>query len=229
MMILPELEKPSRLHYFFFAVIVVAMLGMAVAMGVQSKRLVFLEQSLSVPPDESHIDALQMYQMDLSEQLAMVAQNLADTQADTSMELRELAHSVDARLAGFQSQLDDAPPDLSAIHEQLKALDERIDHLSDRLSKITRQAAPVTRHSPAKSSQNNPLPEPAFMLLGAEMRGNERLLSLVPKANPALSHAQLVRVGETVDGWRLQSLDGRHATFEHNGQVRKLSLPEGNL
>jgi len=228
MTLLPEFKKPSRLRDIVFAVFAIVALGMVIAMGVQNKRLTVLEQSLLTSPDESRIDALQMRQIDLSEQLEMIVASFDHAQTVASADLQELSSSVDLHFAQMQAQLSNAQPDLSAIHEQLNTLDERINYLSERLSKIIQQAVPVARHSPVKPSQNTTrptLPEPTFMLLGAEMRGGERLLSVAPKANASLANARLIHVGETIDDWLLQSFDGAHAIFEHNSQVRKLSVP----
>jgi len=222
-MILPELKKPSKLHYVFFSITVLWLLILSLALFLQQNQITALNQTIDDTESAGLIKSLQIRQIDLTEQLESVALVFSDEQSATSTLLQQLSDSVEQRFAQLEQQLQNAQLDLSEIFDRLKNLDEQNTHLAKRLQ----QAASPPRHTSAQPAKDTPkpqLPSPAFILLGAEMRGGERLLSIAPKANPNLSAACLIRVGETVDGWLLQGFDGREATFEKSGQAVKLTL-----
>ncbi|CAK7008806.1 hypothetical protein [Saezia sanguinis] len=223
---LPELKKPSKLHYVFFAVSVVWLFTLTIAHFIHKDQLTVLESGINDSQNTALIQSLQARQVDLIEQLESIIVNLSDEQAITASQLQELSRLVDQRFADIQSRLQNNQPDLSILHERLDKLDEQIIQLSKK-----QQTPPVEKAAPPKASRNNVKPQnpssPSFLLIGSELRGGERLLCVVPKATPALSNARPIRVGETVDGWTLQEFDGRLATFENQGQIRKLVVPMG--
>jgi len=223
---LPELKKPSKLHYAFFAITVVWLLVLSIAHFIHKGQITALEHATNDPQNTELIQSLQARQIDLTEQLESILVNLSDEQFITAAQLQELSHSVDQRFADIQSHLQNNLPDLSIFHERLNKLDEQIILLSKK-----QPTPPAEKPTLPRASRNTVKPQspsvPSFLLIGSELRGGERFLSVAPKAAPALSNARPIRIGETVDGWTLQEFDGRIATFEHQGQVRKLTLPEG--
>ena len=85
-------------------------------------------------------------------------------------------------------------------------------------------AAPPRRPPPAEAARPTTV-EPPFRLLDIELRAGERFLSIAPADSRSLAAVRVLRLGETESGWRLESLEGRTATFLFNGQARRLSVP----
>lgn len=55
-----------------------------------------------------------------------------------------------------------------------------------------------------------------------ELRGGERLLSLLPTGSHSLAEVRLLRVGETYGAWRLEALNGNTAEFRIDGRVQHI-------
>jgi hypothetical protein len=224
-MMLPELKKPSRLYYAFFTITVVWLLALSFVLVTEHGRINILNQSNDDNQSASAIEALQLRQSDLAQQLNNLSDALIDQQTTTSSGLHELSRSIDERFKAVGELLNRPNPELAAISERLNKLDEAVA----RLSKIPQHPETAQHHAAPKPAQNTVKPPtlmaPSFVLLGAEMRGGERLLSVVPKSSPILSNARLIRVGETIDGWILQAFGGREAVFQKRGQTKKLALP----
>ena len=219
MMMLPELPKPSRLHYVFFGIVALALLCITISLGMQYKRITVLEESQLSEPDSTRVDALQVNQISFSEQLGAITQDIGHLQTVTSKSLHELTRSIDERFIQIQSQVQSSQPDLTVVFERLNRLDEQITRLSNPPAPATKKPSPPTHTKPPSP------PAPEFILLGVELRGGERLLSVAPKNSPHLQNVRLLRVGESMSGWRLQRFDEHEAIFEAQGQARKLTLP----
>ena len=69
------------------------------------------------------------------------------------------------------------------------------------------------------------MPEPPFRVLGVELRGGERFLSITSTAAASLAGARLLREGDADGGWHLQSIEARAAVFRVDGQVQRLAVP----
>jgi hypothetical protein len=74
-----------------------------------------------------------------------------------------------------------------------------------------------------------PLPAPAsppFRLVGLELRGGETFLAITAANAVSLAEASVLRIGDVEDGWRLEALDEKSATFRFDGQLHRLELPQ---
>lgn len=127
--------------------------------------------------------------------------------------------ALDQRLAALEKALDDWPsPDL-------QSLQTRIDRLEVRLATV-RSAPMAPSRNPARvPAQPRPI-EPAFRVIGVELRAGERLLSILPADVAALAQARLLRAGESEAGWRLEVIEDGAAVFRHGDEVRRLTVPE---
>jgi len=227
MTILPELKKPSKLHYVFFAITATWLLVLSIAHFIHKGQMTALEHAATNEQQNTAlIQSLQTRQIDFTEQLESIIADLSSEQSITAAKLQELSHLVDQRFADIQSHLQNHLPEFSAVYERLDKLDEQIIQLSKK-----QQTPPAEKATPPRASRNTVKPQnpsaPSFLLIGSELRGDERLLSVAPKMAPTLSNARPIRIGETVDGWTLQEFDGRLATFESQGQIHKLVVPMG--
>lgn len=224
-MILPEFKKTSKLHYVLFGVVIVWLIVLSIMMVIEHDRINILNQSHDDDPSASAMESLQFRQIDLAQQLNDLSDALIDQQTAASSGLHDLSRSLDERFKAVGELLNRPNSELAAISERLNKLDEAVT----RLSKIPQHPEVAQHHAAPKPAQNaikpSTLPAPSFVLLGAEMRGGERLLSIVPQSSPALSNARLIRVGETIEGWILQAFEGREAVFQKGGHTKKLALP----
>lgn len=225
MIMLPEFPKPSKLHYVFFSITAIALLCLTIGLGIQYKRIDALEETLFAEQDHSQLDVLQLHQIDLSEQLEILSQDLQVAQSKASKEFELFTIAVEKRLAQLQSNLQNTPPDLSAVFERIDQLQKEVNQLSKNQQTLAATKSISPKHPPA-AVKPPILPAPAFMLLGLELRGNERLVSVMPKTAAALSKARLIRIGEEVDGWVLKSVDKEIAIFQKQNQIHKISLPQ---
>lgn len=124
------------------------------------------------------------------------------------------------------SRLELSAADHAAASE-MASLRSRLDEIEARAARPqppTPPAAPARRAPPAEAARPR-IVEPPFRLLGVELRGGERFLSIAPADTRSLAQARVLRPGETEGGWRLDALDGRTAVFSFEGQVRQLAVP----
>ncbi|WP_126977408.1 hypothetical protein [Saezia sanguinis] len=210
----------------FFAITLAWLLVLSISHFIHKGQMTALEHATNDQQNTALIQSLQTRLIDFTEQLESIIVNLSDEQAITASQLQDLSRLVDQRFADIQSRLQNDPPDLATFHERLDKLDEQIMQLSKK-----QQTPPAQKATPPRTSRNTLKPQnpsaPSFLLIGSELKGGERLLSVAPKIAPTLSNARPIRVGETVDGWTLQEFDGRLATFESQGQIHKLVVPMG--
>ncbi len=108
--------------------------------------------------------------------------------------------------------------------DELEAMNNRFEQVQERINALAKPVpvSPVTRTS---SSPNRRVPMRSFRILGVELRGGERFLSLFPRAGADSDDLRLLRPGETVGRWRLESLDADTAVFRVNGQTQRVQLP----
>lgn len=127
--------------------------------------------------------------------------------------------ALDQRLAALEKALGDRPT------TDLQSLQTRIERLEVRLATV--RSAPMAASRPPVLAPAKPQPvEPAFRVIGVELRAGERFLSILPTDAAALAQTRLLRAGETEAGWRLEAIKGDIAVFRHGDQVRRLTVPE---
>jgi hypothetical protein len=118
------------------------------------------------------------------------------------------------------SKMAASKDDFAAVQARLSALETRLLRL-----KQTQQAA--RRGATATPSAN--APEPPFAVLGVELRGGERFLSVAPLPVSTLGQVRLVRVGDQLrdlaGGWRLEALEGATAVFRSEGRLARINIP----
>lgn len=126
---------------------------------------------------------------------------------------------LDQRLAAFEQALGDWPT------TDLQSLRTRIERLEVRLATV--RPAPMAASRPPVLAPAKPRPiEPAFRVIGVELRAGERFLSILPIDAAALAPARLLRAGETEAGWRLEVIEDDIAVFRHGDEVHRLTVPE---
>lgn len=181
---------------------------------VNSVGLARLTEQSRASAQDAHVQALGTRVGELEQQAeAFKRQPKPVTQAD----LDAARQALEARL----SQVEQAQATQSPSAD-LDALRTRIDHIEARLKKsATPATVPRRTVEPAKPK----VPEPPFSVVGVELRGGERFLSVAaPKASSVLD-VWLLREGNAVGAWHLQAIEARAAVFRVDGQTQRIALP----
>ncbi|HEY8331886.1 MAG TPA: hypothetical protein VIO83_11245 [Pseudomonas sp.] len=112
------------------------------------------------------------------------------------------------------ARADDLPPIL-----------RRLDGIETRLQRARQTApTPAARQRTTETVQPKAV-VPPFMVLGFELRGGERFLSIAPTDTASLTQARLLRPGEAAGDWQLESFEGRSAVFRVGEQIRRIAVP----
>ena len=67
--------------------------------------------------------------------------------------------------------------------------------------------------------------EPPFSVVGLELRGGERFLSIAAAGASSLPDVRLLREGESVGPWQLQTIEAHAAVFREDGQTLRVAVP----
>jgi len=184
---------------------------LAIVNSVALSRLA--EQDRSAAQD-AHVQALVSRVGDLERQAeAAGRQPKAVAQAD----FEAARQALDARLAQLeQVQATQTPTG------DLDALRSRVSEIEHRLKKAT--STSTASRSPVEPTPPK-VPEPPFKVLGVELRGGQRFLSVsAPNASSVLD-VWLLREGDTAGAWHLQAIEPRAAVFRVDGQTQRIALP----
>lgn len=124
--------------------------------------------------------------------------------------------ALEERLAHVeQAQATDAHGD------DIKGLQARVGVLEARLKKAASSATAPHKAAEAKAK----VPEPPFNVVGLELRGGERFVSIASHGAVALTDLRLVREGESIGAWQLQAIDAHAAVFRVDDQTVRIALP----
>lgn len=105
----------------------------------------------------------------------------------------------------------------------LQTLQARVHGIETRLQKARKTTAVSARRAPEATKPA--VPVPPFQVVGVELRGGERFLSVAPMAATSLGSVRLLREGDAEGGWHLQSIEARAAVFQVNGQTQRVVVP----
>ena len=185
--------------------------GIAIVDSVSLSRLI--EQSRSSAQD-AQVQALATRVSDLEHQAeAAKRQPKPVVQGDFDA----ARQALEERLAHVeQAQATDAHGD------DIKALQARVAVLEARLKKGAPSAA--APHKTAKAAKPKVL-EPPFNVVGLELRGGERFVSIASRGAAALTDLRLLREGESIGAWQLQAIDAHAVVFRVDDQTVRVALP----
>lgn len=111
---------------------------------------------------------------------------------------------------------------VTASRAELQALIQRVELVEFGQKKMVQ--APSPSQPPRRTRTPKKVAEPAFQILGRELRGGEDFLSIGPRGAQALGQTRLIRIGESYSGWRLESIDEQFAVFVADGVTQRLSI-----
>lgn len=189
---------------------------------IEHKRLSALATQIQ---DSAQSDALSSVHERLGHLEQQVEASAHRPSAITPSDLDTLRQPLEGRL----SQLEQKQTASAAQELALQALQERLNRLETR----PEQRQPLATSMPTSAPARQPTVKvtkpriiaPPFSLLGVELRGGERFLSVTSGSATSLSQVRLLRPGESENGWRLETLEGQTAVFRINGQTQRLSIP----
>ena len=185
--------------------------GIAIVDSVSLSRLI--EQSRSSAQD-AQVQALATRISDLEHQAeAAKRQPKPVVQGDFDA----ARQALEERLAHVeQAQATDAHGD------DIKALQARVGVLEARLK--SRALSATTSRKTAETAKPK-VPEPPFNVVGLELRGGERFVSIASRGATALTDLRLLREGESIGAWQLQAIDAHAVVFRVDDQTVRVALP----
>ncbi|SFH38536.1 MULTISPECIES: hypothetical protein [unclassified Pseudomonas] len=174
-----------------------------------------LAQGLSGYPDVNRLEHLESTVLGLEQSVLQVQQTAR--YVPNRNDLEALQVDLNKRLANLENS--------SATHtaqQDLRPLLQRLERLESSQKSITQTPTPKQ----AKPSIQKPKKgaEPSFQILGLELRGAVQFLSVAPVGVQALDQSQLLRIGDTYLGWKLDRLDEQTAVFSANGITHRLNI-----
>lgn len=214
-MIVPQLqsENAGRARWLKIAAAAWLLLVSALAV-VNSVGLSRLTEQSQASAQDAHVQAINTRVAEL-EQQAAASKN--QPKPVTQPDFEAARKTLDERLAQVeQAQAGDTHAG------DFQALQARVGDIEARMK---RTAAPVAIPRRAAEPAKPKVPEPPFNVVGVELRGGERFLSVAaPRASSVLD-VWLLREGDAVGAWHLLAIEARAAVFRVDGQTQRLALP----
>lgn len=207
----PDADGRSRWPKIAAAVWLLLVSVLAVVNSVGLSRLA--EQS-RMSAQDAHVQALATRVAELEQQAEAVKRQptpITQTDFDTARQALEerLSHVGQAQAA-------------DARGEDVQALQVRVGAIEARLKKAPPPAT-VSRRT-AEAAKPKVL-EPPFSVVGLELRGGERFLSVAAPGVTSLPEVRLLREGDSVGAWHLQAIEAHVAVFRLDGQTLRITLP----
>lgn len=212
-----SLASESRHIPWFHIVVSVWLFALSIGLVVVTLDVV----SLDIPPEPSPqagpSEALVARLGQVEQQLAAIMRRTPPVTPETLAETRK---ALETRLTQIETSLVD-----QSTQQSLLALQSRVDKLeSSPPSAITNVVAPTSRSS-STSTKPPKAPRPPFQVMGIELRGGERFLTVAPPGATSMSQIHLMRVGESEGNWMLESIGTKQATFRVKSKTLKLVVP----
>ena len=207
-------ERSSRTRWLKIAATVWLLLTSTLAV-VNSVGLSRLTEQAEASAQDPQVQALGLRLADLEQQVD------ADRRRPASLSQADFATAqqvLDERIARIE-----AAQSADSLAIDLQTLQARVHGIETRLEKARKTTAVAARRAPEATKP--PVPVPPFQVVGVELRGGERFLSVAPMAATSLGSVRLLREGDAEAGWHLQSIEARAAVFRVDGQVQRLAVP----
>ena len=208
---LPEQDRRTR----WLRIVAAAWLLLVCAITIiNSVGLSRLTEQTHLSQQDAQLKALTTRMSDLARQVdAHEHQPKPASQADFAA----ARQALEERLTKIeQAEAGDAHAD------DVQALQARVAAIETRQQQATQTVTPtVSRPAAVKPTP----PEPPFRVVGVDLRGGERFLSIMPPATAKLGSIQLLREGDSEGGWQLQSVESHAALFVVNGHTLRVVLP----
>ncbi|TKY80230.1 hypothetical protein EDI29_22210 [Pectobacterium polonicum] len=190
---------------------------LTVFIGLSYRAIAELAERKQVDASMQQIHVLEESVTELADSMQVLQTH---TLPASTTALRELQQNLENRLAQIEQMQEN-----QASTQAVQTLRDELERLKSQLD-VARPSPPTT-HSTASPAATAPRKMPfPFRILGLELRAGQRMVSLAPASGKLLSNQiQLVSLGETVDQWRLDAIEGDTAIFSRAGQTRRLAIP----
>ncbi|MEQ9745435.1 hypothetical protein ABRQ05_14125 [Pectobacterium actinidiae] len=190
---------------------------LTVFIGLSYRTIAELAERKQVDASMQQIRVLEESVTELADSMQVLQTHTLPASATA---LRELQQNLENRLAQIeQKQVNQASTQaVQTLRDELERLKSQQD--------VVRPSPPTT-HRTASPAATTPRKMPfPFRILGLELRAGQHMVSLAPASGKLSSNQiQLVSLGETVDQWRLDAIEGDTAIFSRAGQTRRLAIP----
>lgn len=207
-------ERHSRTRWLKIAAAFWLLLISAVAL-INSVGLSRLAEQTQSSAQDAQVNALGLRVADLERQVD------ADKRRPAPISQAEFANARQA-LDERMTRLEEAE-EARALAVDLQTLQARVNGIETRLEKARQVASAARPRIPVATKPK--VPEPPFRVLGMELRGGERFLSITSTAAGSLAGARLLREGDAEGGWQLQSIEAQAGVFQVNGQTQRVAVP----
>lgn len=131
----------------------------------------------------------------------------------------ERSHALEERLTHLEQRTS-----LSAPQQEVDSLSTRVTALETVHARRVQAGTPSAPRKANIAASSAPA-QPPFRVLGLEIRGGVSFLAIAPPGAVSLAEMSVLRVGDMQDGWQLEALDSKSATFRFQGQPHRLELP----
>jgi hypothetical protein len=214
------MAHPSESRFPLFRLITVLWLTIISAVVVGNRVM------LSRLRDDAQTNAQRTEVTTLQDRLATLERQLSAIQHQpisvSQANFATARQALDDRLIRIEQAIGD-----TATTGDVAGLQNRLSTIEARMAKARQTAvltAPSVFHNMAAADKPTVI-EPPFTVLGIELRGGERFLSVAPGGAHSLAQVHVLRPGESQDDWQLETLDSRTATFRVGGRLQRIELP----
>ena len=207
-------ESAARTRWLKIAATVWLLLTSTLA-AVNSVGLSRLSEQAEASAQDAQVQALGLRLAELEQQAKVDRRRPAPL---GQVEFATAQRALDERIARVE-----AAQSADSLAIDLQTLQARVHGIETRLEKARKATAVAPRRAPEVTKPA--LPVPPFQVVGVELRGGERFLSVAPMAATSLGSVRLLREGDADGGWHLQSIEARAAVFRVDGQVQRLAVP----
>jgi len=217
-------ERPRRRRISFFSVFIFIWLSfVSVVVGAGALQLHAMTGKMKDGATDARLKELTSRITDvarLNDERIEELKNAPTPVTETRLnEIKgEIEQKVEAASSTTAERLDAIAADLKAMEARVTTLEAGIERLKQRAASVATPATPAAAARPA-------MVLPPFRVLGVEARGGERLLSIAPLHATSIDDISLLRVGASVDRWRLLAIEAKSALFAVGDEMKRIPLP----
>ena len=207
-------ERSSRTRWLKIAATVWLLLTSTLAV-VNSVGLSRLTEQAEASAQDAQVQALGLRLAELEQQAEV------DRRRPTPLSQAEFAtaqQALDERIARVE-----AAQSADSLAIDLQTLQARVHGIETRLEEARKTTAVAARRAPEVTKPA--LPAPPFQVVGVELRGGERFLSIAAPGVAAVRELRLLREGDAIGAWQLQVIEAHAAVFRVDGQTQRIALP----
>ncbi|MGP1665716.1 MAG: hypothetical protein ACTS5I_07390 [Rhodanobacter sp.] len=128
-------------------------------------------------------------------------------------------HTLEGRLDRIEQTLTG-----TAYVDDIRALQARVTTVEIHQQQV-RSAPTAAQTGHGHAAVKPKVPKPPFRVVGIDVRGGERFLSIAAPTTTSLADVRLLREGDSDSNWQLQSIETHAALFLVNGQMQRVVLP----